>query len=104
MLKAKIKVDFDAILSKTKKEVGEQLRELAPKVLSDLVDSTPIDTGEARAGWKVTQTSPTSFEATNDVEHIVFLNAGSSQQAPSYFIEQTAMKYGKPNGPIVTNN
>ena len=64
------------------------------KMVTDLVMETPIDTGEARAGWKVRRTSK-GVNITNDVDHITDLNEGSSQQAPSNFIEYTMMKYGK---------
>jgi len=60
---------------------------------------TPVDTGEARSGWQSKLDlslrgkflSGTIF---NEVEHIDVLNRGHSQQAPSYFIEQTLSRIG----------
>ena len=62
----------------------------------ELRSATPIDTGEAKGGWELE--SPLSIDDVayieNKVEHIVHLNQGHSQQAPSYFVEQTLMKLG----------
>jgi len=66
---------------------------------ANLITVTPVDTGEARKGWR-TQKVKTSrgrlLSATiiNDVEHISYLNNGHSKQAPKYFIEQVLMKIG----------
>jgi hypothetical protein len=69
----------------------------------DLKEATPVDTGEARDGWEVVQTGPKEFSLVNDVEHIKYLNAGSSEQAPAFFIERTILenKGVVPNGAIV---
>jgi hypothetical protein len=60
---------------------------------------TPVDEGNARAGWE--NTIYRSFRGSfigatiyNEVEYIDRLNQGHSQQAPSYFIEQTLSKIG----------
>lgn len=70
----------------------------------DLADQTlkqvtPVDTGEARRGWRTRK-----FRDANDglidavienkVKHISYLNNGHSKQAPKYFIEQVLMKIG----------
>jgi hypothetical protein len=60
---------------------------------------TPVDTGEAREGWdnRIGITRRGKFlngTIFNPVEHIGTLNNGHSQQAPSYFIEQTLSKIG----------
>lgn len=59
---------------------------------------TPVDTGEARAGWEDnTYVAPDGFldgSIINDVPHIEKLNKGTSRQAPRYFIEQVLMKIG----------
>jgi hypothetical protein len=59
---------------------------------------TPVDTGEARAGWENnTYMGLDGFldgSIINDVDHIQELNKGSSQQAPKYFIEQVLVKVG----------
>ena len=63
-------------------------------MVQSLVEETPIDTGEARRGWKIVKTE-SGFRITNDVDYINELNEGSSQQAPSNFIEYTLMEFGK---------
>ena len=60
---------------------------------------TPVDTGKARKGWQseIDLTRRGKFLSGtifNQVEYIDILNRGHSQQAPSYFIEQTLSKIG----------
>jgi hypothetical protein len=71
---------------------------LKQKLVKELAANTPIDTGEAREGWKLE-----GDKIVNPVDHIENLNDGSSKQAPAYFIEQTllAQKGIHPNGTIV---
>jgi hypothetical protein len=68
-------------------------------LVKDLKEATPVDTGEARDGWRLEGNA-----IVNDVEHLSDLNDGSSQQAPAHFVEQTVLKHilVKPNGVIVT--
>jgi hypothetical protein len=90
-------------------------RLLAGRIYTRLLKSTPVDTGRARASWRVTknQTDPswesdkdkTSFTppqmpefgdrgdddvyyVTNNVPYIIPLNHGHSQQAGEFFVEQ----------------
>ena len=72
------------------------------KLLLHLKTVTPIDTGEARAGW-IIKRGYKHFILSNSVPYLKYLNEGSSQQAPSHFIESTALKYGRPRGMIVTS-
>jgi hypothetical protein len=73
-----------------RKEVALEAVYLLPKVLKEIVvdlkQATPVDTGEAQAGWYVEGKT-----IKNDVEHIIPLNNGHSQQAPKHFIEQTLL-------------
>ena len=70
------------------------------KFVEAVAQATPIDTGEARKGWVAVKTRE-GFEVKNEVEHIEFLNKGSSKQAPAHFVELTALQYGTPQGAIV---
>lgn len=79
----------------------QKLTTVAPLLIEDLIQSTPIDTGLARASWDLEKGVDGVFRIKNSVPYIQALNAGSSKQAPSHFIENTAMKYGKPIGTIV---
>lgn len=98
--------------------VNSAMRARAFQALGDLKSVTPVDTGRARNSWTLT-TSPTEFRSTlvatnalsttllsppskdtieklyitNGVSYIDKLNAGSSKQAPSRFIENTIQKY-----------
>jgi hypothetical protein len=102
-----VKIALKGINSEFKKIEKEQNKEIQTKLLitantmkADLVSKTPIDTGEARAGWSVI---PGLFgpSIVNNVNHIEHLNNGHSKQAASLFIERTALKYGRPIGTIV---
>ena len=60
---------------------------------------TPVRTGNARRGWQrdIQRSFNNSFIGAtiyNRVGYIDKLNQGTSQQAPTYFIEQTLSKIG----------
>jgi hypothetical protein len=69
------------------------------EAVTKLRDETPIDTGEARDGWRIDENG----NIVNDVEHITPLNDGHSQQAPAFFIEKTLLSLRgiRPRGTIV---
>ena len=90
------------ILSNAKPDEQAQLIEIASKALEELVAATPVDTGKAAGSWSFYPNSDGSITLENDVAYIKLLNAGSSAQAPAYFIESIVLKYGKPLGSIVT--
>ena len=101
MISIKVK-GKDSVIRDLQRQLGLKA-EVAKKVAAhslknDLVKATPIDTGEAREGWKVR-----SDRVENDVAHIEELNNGSSQQAPARFIEKTVInnRRVRPNGIIV---
>ncbi len=103
MIKLKIKnidQEFNRINKEAAKLTQEQSRKISKQLLNELVEKTPIDTGLARASWKLKE-NRNVFEITNSTEYIQYLNEGSSKQAPAFFIESTALKYGKPLGTIV---
>jgi hypothetical protein len=68
------------------------------KIVSDLQAATPVKTGFARSRWQHNGVS-----ITNDAPYITELNAGHSQQAPAFFIEQTVLNEPgvSPSGTIV---
>ena len=66
-------------------------------LLANLVRDTPVDTGEARDGWRITK-----IGLENNVDHIVALNEGHSPQADPNFIEHAVLKLGfKVKGSVV---
>ncbi len=100
------------------KETENRVKEL----IVDLAFVTPKDTGYAASRWtydsveKPVITYKVKFSnfllnlgskeyiVSNDTPYIVYLNKGSSKQAPSYFIEQTILSNGfKINGTIVNS-
>lgn len=95
MIKVRLKGDliseFNSILEKATEIKADQL----VKVLQE---NTPVDTGKAQAGWYHDKKT-----IRNDVDYLSFLNDGSSEQAPTHFIERTLLsqKGILPNGTIV---
>ena len=82
---------FNSSLESSKNNIIKQL-------VNELKDNTPVDTGHARDSW-----TSNSNSITNDADYISELNAGSSKQAPSHFVEKTLLAHSgiKPNGVIV---
>jgi len=77
-------------------QIKLQLREVSEEIVEELKAVTPVDTGEARDGWKTTYLDENwmteDIRIVNPVEHIDELNDGSSVQAPPRFIERTVLK------------
>jgi len=70
----------------------------------DLARQTPVLTGLAQRSWSMTDLGEDrGLLIKNAVDYIDELNEGSSSQAPSHFIEATALKYGSPVGAITKN-
>lgn len=88
----------NGIFEKILKEAVKNKPTVINKLVSELQEKTPVDTGNAKNGWKIDK-----GRIVNEVEYMSNLNHGSSTQAPSYFIENTLLNYGgiKPNGMIV---
>lgn len=96
-----IKEEMARIKSEVFKEVDNSLKNSANKMLSELSEATPVLTGFARDSWSTQKVAPTVFVVTNTASYIERLNAGSSKQAPAFFVEKIALKYGRPLGAIV---
>lgn len=78
--------------------IARQKEVMMHQLVASLAAATPVDTGEAAAGWKVED-----GRIINEVEHIGKLNEGSSRQAPAHFVEHTvlASPIVMPRGAIV---
>ena len=110
---AQLNLDISAIAQKLKLGVGQVQRFIGLTLYSEIVGGNPVDTGFSRANWNMTVGSPDfsvhgtyrkdgnyapqtpQIEAsvelqplfiTNGVNYVVFLEEGSSQQAPNGFI------------------
>jgi hypothetical protein len=95
----KISVDTRAVaglLDDFKDEASKHFEIAVLNAYLELRKATPVDTGEAKGGWKLEPAVSVDDIARieNAVEHIVYLNDGHSQQAPRYFVEQTLMRLG----------
>ena len=85
-IKFTVKTDFD--LDKT---VGRIVREVTNDLANALRSRTPIDTGKARRGWKVSNGRQKST-INNKVKYIQPLEDGHSKQAPQGFVNQSINK------------
>jgi hypothetical protein len=92
----KIKGNLLQEFAKLAKDKGDEAKKA---LVTELQAATPVDTGYAKSRWEINSDG----DIVNDAEYIERLNAGSSQQAPAYFIEQTLLSHPgvKPNGTIV---
>jgi len=112
---------FNADLKKFSRTVGVEFSKVKKKVSFDifagLIDTTPVDTGRARSGWAMTDSSPSAFVApegaasypkpsvaeqpasfadpysliyiVNNVPYIRRLEFGHSKQAPNGMVRVT---------------
>ncbi len=103
MIRTKITYDKTALKKRVEKEIASKLEPLSEKIVSDLKEVTPKDTGAASNSWLVNNLDKEklSFEINNDKDYIKYLNAGTSKQAPANFIERTVLDYGNPRGAVV---
>lgn len=96
------KVDFSRELTRIEKEIDQltnlDIIERMDYATDQLKVVTPVDTGKARSGWynkkNIKRNKLIDGTINNDVDYIVSLNRGHSQQAPKYFIEQVLSKIG----------
>lgn len=92
---------FKEALYQLKKEATAALPTSATKIVHDLKEATPVDTGRARDGW-VQEDAHDGVVILNEVPYIESLNAGHSKQAPSFFVEKTLLRHGTPSGNVIS--
>jgi hypothetical protein len=85
-----LKIDYKNIEKQLKADYASNESVIAKAAFKKLVETTPVDTGKARDGWKLTKKSK-GFLIENPVSYIKKLNTGSSKQAPAMFIEQALL-------------
>lgn len=111
----KLNVDGSGLVNKIKRAlesvVDTEGTLAANRLMSALISNTPIKTGYARSRWTLQEVSTytVKYEAqykqgaffrefkislSNDAPYIIYLNQGSSKQAPAYFIEATILSQG----------
>lgn len=80
-------------LGLTVEKAQESWETLAIDTFNRIVVRTPVDTGRARAGWEIEKEvladGTIQFQITNGVHYIVFLEFGSSKQAPQGMVRKT---------------
>ena len=104
-----------AIMAALDRRIEQAVTRIAVNATAELVATTPVDTGWARANWIPSVGQPASgtgasrqaaglaeavaFQladgkafVTNNVPYIRRLNGGSSKQAPSMFVEHAVAK------------
>lgn len=108
---AKINVSLEIVnFQQEMQRVEEEVRQMADMEISEkityAVDTlkvvTPVDTGRARSGWtsqrfrssKKLKEEVQEGIISNPVEYVEYLNRGTSNQAPRYFIEQVLTRIG----------
>ncbi len=68
--------------AKVQARANEAVRKVGLDLHSRIVERTPVDTGRAKGGWSI-DTRPEVTWIYNNVEYIVPLEYGHSQQAPN---------------------
>ena len=73
--------------------------DLIGQLFQNIVIATPVDTGQARASWRLNKTKNTATEVewriVNGVPYIVFLELGSSKQAANGMVRVNLDKFIK---------
>ena len=96
-----ISATFDKLSVELKTRTDGHALKKVSEMTAELSSVTPVDTGNARDSWSYSR-SFDGFVVRNTAPYIHRLNEGSSKQAPAYFVERTALKYGLPLGTIVS--
>lgn len=113
-------LQVNRFVQKAKKRQDEAVRKIALELYQKIVIKTPVDTGRARANWAVglnrmpaSTTSKTQWRAvkkaaedlmkrivagdiiyiTNNLDYIIYLEQGTSQQAPAGMVAVTLREY-----------
>jgi len=81
-----VKQTLNAMNLQYQKESALGQRRVKDKLLENIKNLTPVDTGKARDGWYQTKNS-----IENDVEYVNTLNSGSSKREPLHFIEEAVL-------------
>ena len=98
-----IAAELAKVRAKVLDEASAVAKSRAVALFNKLANATPVDTGNARDGWRVVQKDKATFIVKNDVAYISNLNAGHSQQAPAFFIEKVILEEKElhPNGQLI---
>lgn len=117
MISFDVRFDLDGLAESVAVVADKVQRKAALDLFGELIQTTPIDTGRARAGWsmdarqgadvpplKASSYRPKSpfppkgvpfIIIYNNVEYIVRLNEGHSRQAPARFVQRAVEKISR---------
>ena len=117
MIRLDIGFDLDGLAENVAVTADIVQRKAALDLFGELIQTTPVDTGRARAGWsmdarkgqdvpplKASSYRPKSpvppkgvpyIMIYNNVEYLVYLNEGRSTQAPTRFVERAVDKIAR---------
>jgi hypothetical protein len=92
-----------ATMSGLEKEKDRVISQIAQDTLEIAKSKTPIDQGQARAGWRLEgagslagiTVSATNYRIVNRVPHIVPLENGRSKQAPNGILGPTVREISR---------
>lgn len=105
--------EFAKIVDASRQETRNAFRQVMAELFTAIVTGTPVDTGNARAAWVVQSSNligevyaggrvslvqiadknkPLIFKFSNGANYIVYLEKGSSRQAPKGFVEVNIKK------------
>ena len=85
--------DFDAFIKTAKDDLVKAtegiMQVISSEMLHRIMKRTPVDTGRARAGWRLMKTGKMKFVISNEVHYIIYLEFGHSKQAPGGMVRIT---------------
>ncbi|MDE0520929.1 MAG: hypothetical protein OXH79_03125 [Boseongicola sp.] len=83
--KARILASLDALIERKADQIAQD-------VFEDVVENTPVDTGQAKRGWRRFTDERGVRHVANPEHHILQLNRGSSTKAPAAFVQGAIAK------------
>lgn len=75
--------EFTVFINSVEKDIKEHTQKISQQIFDDVVDLTPVRTGYAQSRWELNTVSDDQVEVTNDCDYIIYLDQGSSDQAPA---------------------
>ena len=91
MLEFKVdKAQLGKVMDSLGDYIVDETNKLAQKLYNDIQGDTPVRTGQARNGWVLVRCTQLGEVAQvgNDVEHVKYLEFGTSTMEPRRFIQR----------------
>jgi hypothetical protein len=71
----------------------DEFQALCEEIFNEIVDNTPVDTGECQSAWEISFPDDNTCEISNPTEYASYLEDGHSQQAPNGMVQVALDKY-----------